>query len=106
MRCLAGSQLEAKRGFSFPAAQPHSGTSCLYTTLFIAAGEQPGATQPQSPSGSKKNNKIKKKSKKTQQQQQQQSTPVQSVCCTAPADPVACERDSEGEEKRGWAVLS
>lgn len=61
MRCLAASQLEAKRGFSFPAAQPHSGTSCLYTTLFIAAGEQPGATQPQSSSGSSNdNNKINK----------------------------------------------
>ena len=58
MRCLAGSQLEAKRGFSFPAAQPHSGTSCLYTTLFIAAGEQPGATPPQSPSSSRGINKI------------------------------------------------
>lgn len=54
MRCLAGGQLEAKRGFSFPAAQPHSGASCLYTRLFIAAGERPGTARPQSPSGSKK----------------------------------------------------
>lgn len=62
MRCLAGSQLEAKRGFSFPAAQPHSGTSCLYTTAIYSCWRAPRRNPTAEPQRFQK--KKKKKTKK------------------------------------------